>query len=342
MLRSGAVTEELEKRFTETTGVRHACAVCNGTAALHLAYLSTVKKRGRVLVPDFTFISTASAAVHAGCRPVLVDVDPDTLTLSVEAVKEKAAEAAAVAPVHLYGNPCDMEALAEVCNDHTLKLISDSAQSLGSRVGGRDPSAFSDASCFSLYATKTVTSGEGGVVVTDDPSIHRRLLLLRSHGEESRYRHVALGYNYRLTDVASALALGQLDRLRALVASRRRNAEALRSRLGGLEALRFQKVIPGAEHSYCLFTVQLDLERLKCSRDEFAAALRAENVDCAVHYPLPLHLQPALRRLASAVCPNAVDASRRVLSLPVHPGLSPRDLEAVCSAVEKVAAHYGR
>ncbi len=341
-VRQGPYTKEFEERFAKRVGAKYAYAVSSGTAALHCAYLSTLKPGDEVIAPAFTFIATISTVIYSNAKPVLADVDPDTFLLDPESVKEKITKKTrALAPVHLFGNSCDLRALSEIAEDHHLTIVNDCAQAHGTEYEGRDLGAWPTLGCYSFYPTKTLTTGEGGMVTTDDPELNRLGSLIRSHGDDARYHHVVLGLNYRLTDIMSVIGLNQLAQLDQFLEKRRSIAKAMADGLKGIEAVRLQKVTPGTKPSYSYFSVDLDLEKLRCTRDEFMKAIQAENVDCAVHYPVSLDRQPIIRELLKPMpCPVSEDLSGRILSLPMHPYLSDNDIEAICRGVEKVASHY--
>ncbi|MFA5868364.1 MAG: DegT/DnrJ/EryC1/StrS family aminotransferase [Candidatus Bathyarchaeia archaeon] len=341
-VRMGPYTKEFEEKFAARVGAKYAYAVSNGTAALHCAYLSTLKPGDEVIAPAFTFIATISTVLYSNAKPVLADVDPDTFLLDPERVKEKiTSKTRALAPVHLFGNSCDMRALTEIAEDHKLTIINDCAQAHGTEYDGRDLGSWPDMSCYSFYPTKTMTTGEGGMVTTDDPELNRLGSLIRSHGDDGRYHHVVLGLNYRITDIMSAIGLNQLSELDEFLRKRRKNAETLLKGLSRVDSVKPQKVTPRTNHSYSYFSVALDSSELRCSRDDFMKALQAENIDCGVHYPASLTEQPIVKQLLKPKpCPVSEDLSTRIMSLPMHPYLSEADLEKVVEGVEKVAKHY--
>jgi len=341
-LRQGARTKEFEERFRDWVGAKYAYAVSSGTAALHVAYFSVLKSGDEVIVPAFTFIATASMVFFSFGKPVLVDIDGETLMIDPEDVKEKiTSKTKAIAPVHLFGNAADMRALTEIAEDHRLYLVNDAAQAHGTRVDGRDVGAFDHLNCYSFYPSKSMTTGEGGMVTTNDPELYRVGSLIRSHGDEGRYNHTILGFNYRMTELMAVIGLNQLKSLDEFLEKRKRNAEVLKKGLQKVPGLHPQKIGRGVDPSYSYFSVLMDLEDFKCSRDEFLEALQAENIACAVHYPIPLNKQPALRPLCGdAKCPVSEDVSKRIFSLPMHPELSDRDLSKILEAVEKVSNHY--
>ncbi|MFH2111182.1 MAG: DegT/DnrJ/EryC1/StrS family aminotransferase [Candidatus Bathyarchaeota archaeon] len=341
-LRQGRRVREFEALFAEKVGARHAYAVCNGTAALHVAYLSAVRPGDEVLVPSFTFLATASMVYYSMARPVFADIDPETYLIDLEDVKEKITpRTRAVVPVHLFGNAADIRGLQDLCEDHGLTLIHDSAQAHGTRYDGRDVGGIGDLGCYSFYPSKTLTTGEGGMVTTDDEGLYRRGVLLRAHGDDGRYHHIMMGFNYRLTELAAVLGLDQMRQFDGFLKRRRRCGEYLRREIGRVEGLHPQKVTPKVDHSYSYFSLTMDPDRFRCTRDQFLEALTAENIECAVHYPAPLTEQPAVKELLDpAPCPVSEAVSERIFSLPMHPALTDEDLERIVAGVEKVAGYY--
>ncbi|HIH88953.1 TPA: DegT/DnrJ/EryC1/StrS family aminotransferase [Candidatus Bathyarchaeota archaeon] len=341
-VRMGPYTKEFEEKFAERVGAKYAYAVSNGTAALHCAYLSALKPGDEVIAPAFTFIATISTVMYSNAKPILADVEPDTFLLDPEKVKEKITKKTkAIAPVHLFGNSCDMKTLTEIAEDHKLLIINDCAQAHGTEYAGKDLGAWPNVSCYSFYPTKTMTTGEGGIVTTNDPELNRLGSLLRSHGDDGRYHHVLFGLNYRTTDIMSAIGLNQLSQLDDFLAKRRHNADVLLKGLKKVDGVTPQKITPKTKPSYSYFSVVLDPEKIKCNRDEFMKALMAENIDCGVHYPTSLTEQPVVRELLKPKsCPVSEDLSKRIMSLPMHPYLSDTDLDKVLKGVSKVANNY--
>jgi perosamine synthetase len=333
------VTEDFENRFARAVGTRHAVAVNSGTAALLLAYRAILKAGDEVIVPDFTFAATATMVVAAGATPVFADVDPKTFNLNPKDVERKITRRTrAVVPVHLFGNPADVRGLTVIARRHKLRLIWDAAQAHGARFRGTDVGAFPDVVCYSFYPSKNMTTGEGGMLTTSDAALVGELRLLRSHGEESRYTHVRIGFNFRMTDVAAALGRTQLAKLSSAVRRRRENAAILSRGLRDVRGLFIPKASRGATPAPNLFTVAIDPERLEMSRDDFQNALARYGVATAVHYPLPLHRQPIFTGKGSdADFPVSTRLAATVLSLPVYPDLTRNNLRQVIRAVRAVA-----
>jgi perosamine synthetase len=331
-LAQGEVVARLERRFAELAGARHAVAVSNGTAALHVALLAHgVGPGDEVITTPFSFVATANAILYCGARPVFADICPDTLNLDPAALETRITpRTRAIMPVHLYGHPADLPAIEEIATRHGLTVIEDAAQAHGAAIDGRTIGSRGTAT-FSFYATKNVTTGEGGIVTTDDDGVAERLRLLRSHGQRERYRHEVLGYNYRLTDLQAAIGLAQLDRLEELTDRRIANASYLSARLGGAIT---PTTRPGCRHVYHQYAL-----RVPHDRDGVARRLADLGVGTAVHYPVPIHRQPLYQQLGYRdALPLAERASQEVLSLPVHPSLTEEQLERVAELVSTALA----
>jgi dTDP-4-amino-4,6-dideoxygalactose transaminase len=333
-LTNGPVTRQLEEAFArEVSQTSEAVAVSSGTAALHLALLAHgIGPGDEVITTPFSFQATANMIVATGARPVFVDVGEDgniDATLVESAVTSKTK---ALLPVDLYGCLCDMPALRAIAEHKGFAIIEDAAQSHGAEVSGRRAGSFGTG-CFSLYATKNMTAGEGGVITTDDPALADRLRRLRSHGEIDRYESAELGYNYRITEVGAALALAQLAGLEAANETRRRNAAYLSQHLRGV-TLPPEPVEPAA-HVWHQYTV-----RVSEGRDALQAHLRERGIQAVVYYPHTLPSQALYRQLGydDVNLPVARRLAAEVLSLPVHPALSQKDLETIVGAVNEWTA----
>ena len=343
-LREGSVTAQFEKRFALATGARFAVAVNSGTAALFLAFRTLIRPGDEVIVPDFTFASTASMVIAAGARPVLADVDPKTFTLDPRDVERHITRRTrAIVPVHLYGCPADVDALSSIARKHRLRIVWDAAQAHGARFRGKDVGCLPDIACYSFYPSKNMTTGEGGMLATNNSQWARELRLLRSHGEESRYRHVRVGYNFRLTDIASAIGIHQLEKLAVSVRKRRMNARRLSLGLQGVPGIEIPQIPAGAEHAFCLYTIVLNQNDWNITRDEFQRSMTRLGIDTAVHYPLSLHRQPIFKGYGSdRDLPVSARLAKSVISLPVHPDLSNDDIDRIVASVRNLARKYVR
>ncbi|MBI3964751.1 MAG: DegT/DnrJ/EryC1/StrS family aminotransferase [Chloroflexi bacterium] len=329
LLAQGEQVAAFEREFAELCGVPDAVAVCNGTAALHLALLAHgIGSGDEVITSPFTFIASANSALFVGARPVFVDVQSDTYNLDPAQLEAKITpRTRAIMPVHLYGNPCDLDAIAAIAKRHDLVIVEDAAQAHGAAVGARTVGSFGTA-CFSFYPTKNMTTAEGGIVTTADPDIAERLRMLRHHGARQRYYHEILGYNFRMTDLQAAIGRAQLGHLEAWTERRIASADYLSRNLRGVTVPVSR---PGHRHVYHQYVV-----RVPGDRDAFADRLQAAGIGTAVHYPIPVHQQPLYRDLGYAdSLPEAERAAREVLSLPVHPALTQTDLDQIVAAVNR-------
>ncbi len=342
-LRQGAECQLFEEEFAAASEARHAFTTCNGTTALQLAYEALIEPGDEVLCPGYTFIATASMIIARGAVPVFCDIDADSFTIDPVDIEGKITpRTTAIAPVHLYGNPVDIEAVQRIAEKHHLAVIYDAAQAHLARYDGRGIGQYGDASIYSFYPTKNMTTGEGGMITTNDDSLAEKITLLRDHGMEpgKRYHHIALGYNYRLNDIAGALGRQQLRSLPERTAKRQENARQLTEYLSDIGQIKTPAGMVNGEHVYHQYTIRLDIEQLCCTRDEFAEYLKAEGVGSAVHYPTALTEQPIIRERVKdlPVLPECEKAGRETLCLPVHPDLTSEEVKLIAEAVRKIAS----
>ena len=334
-LAQGPVVEAFEREFATWCGAEHAVAVSSGTAALHLALMAhSIGPGDEVIASPFTFVASANAALFVGARPVFVDIEPATYCLDPAKVEAAITpKTRAIMPVDLYGQPAAMDDLQEIADRHHLLLIEDACQAHGATIGGRKTGALGVTATFSFYPTKNMTTAEGGMVTTPDAEVAEKVRMLRQHGATERYHHVALGFNFRMTDIAAAIGRSQLKKLDAWNEVRRRNASFLDEGLADVPNVRTPRERPGCRHVYHQYTVLVEGDR-----DAIQARLRDLGVDTAVHYAVPVHRQPLYVELGygSVSMPGAEHAADHVLSLPVHPGLTESDLGRIVEAVRKV------
>lgn len=341
MLRQAAKCAELEERFGRMSGAKHAMTCANGTCALQLAYEPLFAQGDEVLVPAWSFIATVSMVVARGCRPVFVDALPDTFQMDpADAARKVTRRTTGIAATHLYGCPVDIDAFQTLAGKHGLKVVYDAAQAHLATYRGKGIGAFGDAVTYSFYATKNLATGEGGMVTCNDDALARKIKLLRSHGETDKYLHESVGYNYRMNDITAAIGGSRLERLEAQTRSRREAAAKYDSMISAIDGLTPPATTPGAEPVYHLYVVKMDTERFTCTRDEFCAALKAEGVPTAVHYPRPLHRQPALAPYANEPLPVAEALCSQVFALPIHHDLTGEQVRLVGEALSKVAEAY--
>lgn len=326
-LAQGERVHEFEVAFARFCGAREAVAVSSGTAALIVALMAHgIGPDDEVITTPFTFIATANAIIGAGARPVFADILEDDFNIDPEDVARRiTTKTRAIIPVHLYGHPCRIEEIMDIASSKGIAVIEDACQSHGAASRGRRVGSFSTG-CFSFYPTKNMTTGEGGMITTDDPSIAAAARLLREHGATAPYRHEHLGFNWRMTDIAAAIGLVQLAKLPHFNEQRRANASYLGARLKGV-ALPSER--PGCSHVYHQYTI-----RAPGYREELIDYLRENGVGTGVYYPAPIHHQPLYQKMGyDDHLPLAERASREVLSLPVHPGLAEEDRTAIVQAV---------
>jgi len=325
----GARVREFEARFAQLCGAEHAIATSSGTTALHIALLAHEIGAGdEVITSPFSFIASANCALYVGARPVFADIEPDYFTIDPARIEERITpRTKAILPVHLYGQACDMDPILEIARKHNLAIIEDACQAHGAMYKNRPVGSFGTA-CYSLYATKNITTIEGGMIVTNDTQVAERARLLRNHGSPRTYEHVILGYNMRTTDLAAAIGLVQLDKLKQWNDIRRENAAYLSANLGKLPGVVVPKIREGCEHIFHQYTIRIS------DRDAAAQKMRDKGVGVGIHYPTPIHKQPLYKQLGyDDSLPVAEAARREVLSLPVHPSLSKDDLKSIVDAV---------
>ncbi len=330
-LASGEVVEQFESEFAAFNHSAHGIATSNGTTALHAALEAAgIGEGDRVLTTPFTFIATANAIRFTGAEPVFADIDPQTYNLDPQSVETTIQSldggVDALLVVHLYGQPASMEQLTAIASQYDIPVIEDAAQAHGATYHGQPVGSLGDVGCFSFYPTKNMTTGEGGMVVTDDDEIAARARQFIDHGRSDRYEHERLGHNFRMTNIAAAIGRTQLQRLPLFVHERRQNAMEL---YDGLRDCSFTlpKESPRTTHAYHQFTIRSNRrDALKTHLDEFG-------IDSGVYYPKPVHKQPAYSHL-SVNAPVAEKAASEVLSVPVHPQLSDEELHTVITALE--------
>jgi dTDP-4-amino-4,6-dideoxygalactose transaminase len=329
-LADGEAVRAFEREFADFCDVGHGVACANGTAALHAALRACGIGEGDVVVTTpFSFVATANAVRFCGATPVFADVDPATGNLDPDAVRRTIAArdgaVDAVVPVHLYGLPADMDAFLDIAAEFDVLLVEDAAQAHGATLHGRPVGSFGDAAAFSFYPTKNMTTGEGGMVVTNRDDVARRAARFVNHGRDDQYRHVDLGHNFRMTSMAAEIGRVQLDRLPTFLAARRAHA-ARYDRALRHSPISAPVVTDPAVHAFHQYTVRCD------DPDDLAAHLDDHGVDSSIYYPTPINEQPAYDGW-DPTTPVASDLSDRVLSVPVHPGLTDDQVDTVATAL---------
>jgi len=356
-LTTGPKVSEFERAFANFVGTREAIAVSSGTAALHAAlYALGIGTGDEVIVPSMTFAATANCILFQRGIPVFVDVDPETLLIDTNLLESKITNRTkAILAVDYAGHPADYKRLVAISQRYGVKLVADACHALGATYGERRVGTLADLSAFSLHPVKHITSGEGGVITTDDPHMARSMRCFRNHGITTDHRQreaqgswfyemQSLGYNYRLSDVNCALALNQLRKLPGWVKRRQQIAKSYDDAFTCISGVQPLLVRPGVSHAYHLYVVQFDLSKLKVDRGTIFRSLRAENIGVNVHY-IPVHLHAYYRThlgTKAGLCPVAEAAYEKIITLPLFPRMTQEDVNDVIEAVRKVCRAYAR
>jgi len=355
---TGPKTQAFERQFAGYIGARHAVAVNSCTGGLHVALAAAnIGPGDEVIVPTMTFCATANVVVHLGATPVIVDVEAETLNINPAAVEAAITpRTRAIIPVHLYGHPCEMDRLGNLARAHRLLVVEDAAHAVGARWNGQPIGMLSQATVFSFYATKNLTTGEGGMITTHDDDYAQHMRLWTLHGMDRDawkrytsagtwyYQVVVPGFKYNMTDIQAALGLHQLARLEALTQRRAELAARYADGLSGLPEIRRPACRPCVRHAWHLYPIRLQLERLTIDRAAFIEALRAEGIGTSVHF-IPLHRQPYYRdrfALAPAAFPVAEAAFQGLISLPLYTRMTEQDVDDVVEAVRRIVARNRR
>ena len=335
----GRYIDEFERKFSEFCGVKHGIATTSGTTAIHLALASVgISPGDEVIMPDFTMIATADPVVHLGARPVLVDSEMETWNMDPSLIARKITEKTkAIMVVHIYGHPCDMDPINELAEKHGLVVIEDAAEAHGAEYRGKRTGSLGNIGCFSFYANKIITTGEGGMVVTDDDSIAEKCRLLKDLAfEKKRFFHRFAGYNFRMTNLQAAVGVGQMDLIDRSVETRRRNAALYNSLLEGTRGLVLPPEAAWAKNVYWMYTIMLD-DSFGITRDELASLLAGKGIETRTTF-FPMHIQPALQEfLDKGKYPNSDFLGRAGLNLPSGNTLKKDDIEYVADAIKSAA-----
>jgi len=351
VLRSGILTDksgmgprvlEFERSFAKFVGTKHAVALVNGTAALHAALLAAdVRPGDEVILPSFTFVGAANAVLLAGATPVFADIDKETYCLRLDSVEEALTrKTKAIIPTDMYGLPADLGAVLDFVHGKGIVVVEDAAQAHGALFNGKKIGSIADMTCFSFYAGKNMTTGEGGMVTTNDDEHAQALRMIRSHGEQRPYWTVRIGHNYHMTEVCAAIGYAQLKKLPSFLEKRRRNAEIATEKLGMSGKLILPREPEGRKHSWYLYTARLRGVNA-AKRNKIVDRLWTKNIEAAVYYSTPVHSTPLYRDgnvARRGRLPETEKASRQVFSLPVHPRVSESEIEYVAETLRKTIA----
>ena len=353
----GPKVDEMERTLEAYTGAQYAVAVSNGTAALHCACMAAgIKEGDEVITTPLTFAASANCALYCGAKPVFADIDPETYNIDPASIREKITnKTKAIVAVDFTGQAVKNREIRDICDEFGLVFIEDAAHAIGTTYNGQQVGSLADMTCFSFHPVKTITGGEGGAVTTNKKEYYDRLMLARTHGithnEEFMedaphegpwvYEQIMLGYNYRLTDFQAALIVSQMKKLNAFKRRRQEIVNKYDEAFSSIPEIIVQKEIPESDTCRHLYIIQLDLEKLTCTRREFFDAMSAENVQCQIHY-VPVYWFPYYRHMGyeKGLCPNAEKVYRGIMSIPLYPKMSNQDVRDVIHAVKKVIENY--
>lgn len=337
---SGRFVKKFEEELAKYIGCKNVVCVNSGTAALHLAFLAIgANKDSEIITTSFSFIASANAILYTGAKPIFTDIDEKTYNMDIEKIEGLINEKTiAIEPVHLFGQPCEMDKIMEIANKNGLIVIEDAAQAIGAEYDGKKVGSIGDITCFSTYATKNLHTGEGGFIATNNDEYAEKIRILRDQGQDGKYNHVMIGYNYRMTEIQAAIGIHQIKEIDKLNKIRIRNAEYLTKRLKEIDGIIPPYINPKVKHVFHQYVIQIDEEKIRLNRDELKEKLINNGIEVAIHYPKPIPLQPIYRKLFNykdGMFPIAEKVSKRIFSLPINPFLKIKDLDYIVDIIEK-------
>lgn len=338
----GKYVTRFEEEFRSYVGSNHALCTSNGTTALHLALVALgIKPGDEVLVPDLTFAAPANVVIHCGAKPILVDVDRDTWTIDPNLITAKITEKTkAIIPVHLYGHSCNMEPILEIAKKHHLFVIEDCAEALGAEYKNQKVGTLGDVGCFSFFANKVITTGEGGMVTTNDRNLYQKMMILRDHGmtKERRYWHLYPGFNYRMTNLQAAIGLAQIERIEKFLNYRQKVVERYHQQLSEIKGLTLPPDAEWGKNVYWLYSIILDQEKTGIDRNKLADRLASYGVDTRPFF-YSLHIQPPYQEYAKGDYPVSTYLSEQGISLPTANDISLKDVDRVCTLIKAIVSN---
>lgn len=344
---AGKYIAEFEKGFAAYCGVKHGITTTNGTTALHLALAALgIGKGDEVIMPTFTMAACGFSVVYTGAKPVLVDSEPETWNMDVTQIERRITpRTKAIMPIHIYGHPCDMEPIMDIARKHRLYIVEDAAEAHGATYRGKMAGSIGDVGCFSFYANKIITTGEGGMIVTNDEKVADRARRLKDQAfsRERRFLHTELGFNYRMTNIQAAIGLAQLENIDRLVEMRRKNAQLYNKLLKGVPGITLPVEKKWAKNVYWMYCIVIENE-FGMSRDELMAFLRQKGVDTRTFF-IPMHVQPAFKNIGlfeGEHYPVSERLAEKGLYLPSGSGLTEEQISTVCEAVKQARKPQGK
>ena len=356
-LTCGPKVEEAERRLEQITKVKHAVVCSNGTAALHCACIAAgIQSEDEVITTPLTFAASANCIRYCGGTVVFADINPETYNIDPESIEKHITERTkAIVAVDFTGQAVEHRRIREICDKHNLVFIEDAAHAIGTLYDDNPVGSLADMTCFSFHPVKTITSGEGGAITTNDDELYHKLVLAHTHGIEHDeefmedaphegpwyYEQISLGYNYRMTDFQAALLLSQMDKLDSFKTRRQKIVDRYNEAFKDVPELFVQKEIPESDTCRHLYIIQLRLEKLNCTRRQFFDAMSAEGVQCQIHY-IPVYWFPYYQHLGykKGLCPNAEEVYKGIMSIPLYPRMTDQDVDDVIHAVKKVVENY--
>jgi perosamine synthetase len=336
----GKFIEKFEREFANYIGMKYGVAVSNGTVALHLALAALgIGPGDEVIVPDLTFVATINAVLYTGARPVIVDIHPEYWCMDPDKVEKAITpKTKVIIPVHLYGHPCDMDPIMEIASRNNLYIVEDAAEAHGAEYKGRKVGSFGYISCFSFYGNKIITTGEGGMVLTNDDELAEKIRILRDHGmnPEKRYWHEVIGFNYRMTNLQAAIGVAQLSKIDKFIEKKRRIAKIYAEELSSIPGIILHPEMPWAKNVYWLYSILIDLNKAKISRDELSKRLEKEGIETRKFF-YPLHEMPIYAKYGVYSYPVATTISRQGLNLPSGTKLTEEDVRFIAQKIKEIA-----
>jgi perosamine synthetase len=337
----GRYVEEFESKFARYCGCTYGISTTSGTTALHLALASLgIGPGDEVILPASTMIATAFAVVYCGAKPVLVDAEQETWNVNVERLEEKITDKTKVImPVHIYGHPCDMDPIMKLARDHDLFVVEDAAEAHGAEYRGKKVGGFGDVNCFSFYANKIITTGEGGMVVTNDEEIAERARLLKdlAHSPDKRFLHTAVAFNYRMTNIQAAIGLAQFERIEELVERRRRNAQLYNRLLQGIKGIRLPPEKEWARNVYWMYGILIE-DEFGMSRDALMQKLEQKGIETRAFF-MPMHEQPVFQAMGlfhDERYPVAEELAKKGMYLPSSSGLKEEEIKYISATIKEI------
>jgi len=344
VLKSGFIAQgpkvaEFEKEFAKFVNTKYAVATSSGTTALHAALLTCgIGEGDEVITSPFSFAATGNSILYTGAKPIFVDIDPDTFNIDPYKIEEAITDKTkAIMPVHLYGQAAEMGEISKIAKKYDLFVIEDAAQAHGAIYKDKKVGSLGDMACFSFYPTKNMTTSEGGIITTDNEELAEKAKMIRAHGESKRYEHAILGYNFRMTDIAAAIGLAQLNKIGKFNEKRIANADYLTEKLKSVEGISTPIRLNNRKHVYHQYTIQVK----QGMRDDWVKLLNENGIGTGIHYPIPIYKQELYIELGyDDQLENTEKAANNVISLPVHPSLAKEDLESIVKVLKEISQEF--